>query len=185
MSCDVAISREFSGERLFYRYLLFPSASDVDYYTPEELLYLKHPYIDEVTSCFRVLNVERSCTEQTIYDNCIYPQVLNNPQHWYSYITSHFSRVSFKPINLPDEQEICIKSHLKDEFRQLENCKIENVFQIHSKIISLFNCLCNAKKANINQKPIKEITFYLSTSTTYEVKLRCIYLLFSNRIKCF
>lgn len=169
MSCGVSISKEFMGQKLYYRYLLFPSSSDVDYYTPEELLYLRRPSIDEVTCCFRVLNVGRSCTEQTIYDSCIYPQVPDSPQNVVSIILSAFSKASFEEINLAGEQELCIREHLKKEFKQIENCEVADINQVYSKIISLFNCLYNAKKAMINQKVNKEVTFYSSTSTTNEV----------------
>ena len=102
----------------------------------------------------------------TIYDSCIYPQELASSKlfsltFWKNIVTSN--NTLKMPQCLPDEQEFCIKTHLKDMCTQIEECKISNeadLNAVYQQIIMVHLSFSNAKIVNTVKSSPKEIMIF-------------------------
>lgn len=172
LSAGVAISKEFAGKKLYYKYLLFRSVQ-MEYDTPMELIYMaKKPQPDEDNFCFRVLNFSSSfldVAERDIFDSCIYPYALEQKRSVTGWVTKWVFGESLEPLDLSNEQDHCINAHLQEEYKQIETCEVNNIDEVCRKITSVYKCFSTAKKVNVNQNITKEFDFYPLTSTTSQV----------------
>lgn len=102
----------------------------------------------------------------TVYDSCIYPQEFVSSSFfsltfWKNVFTSNNTLKI--PQHLPDEQEFCIKTHLKDICRQIEECKFSNeadLNAVYQQVIMVHHSFNNAKKVNTKVKSSREIAIF-------------------------
>ena len=88
----------------------------------------------------------------TVYDSCIYPQEFVSSSFfsltfWKEFVTSNNNLKI--PQRLPNEQEFCIKTHLKDMCAQIEECKFSNEAELNAlyhQVKMVYLSFSNAKK---------------------------------------
>lgn len=140
-------------------------------YPPVEVLFIKEPITDEeVNHCYRIWNVPYDTSglyinitaiflslpsELTVFDSCIYPQVLVNPS-LLGYLKGFFkSTKEYKPPEqFKNEQQYCITVHLHNVYEQIEQCRYSSETDVHSvyvTIMSVYSSFLNLKKVNASQ----------------------------------
>ena len=87
-----------------------------------------------------------------MFDSCIYPKVFTK-RSFTEIVKGWFTPTNaYKlPELLENEQQYCIKVHLRNVFEQIEQCQYcseDDVHSVYFTIMSVYSSFLNAKKIN-------------------------------------